>query len=252
MANHYTAEIRRVQPRGPYYLGGYCFGGIVAFETAQRLQKDGDHVDLLALLDPDKFTHPEIPVSHISVPRRAPGPRESGRDRVRRHFETLKSLRPGEIFEYCCVRVAGTISQLPFIRKGSAMCKTAVCSICFRLRWPLPARLYSHYMLGIYAAAMARYVPKPYSGRVLIWTTENACDAGIWKTLSQQVEINDIEASHSQILEEPHIRAWAVRLGQELRKVGSRVRVSNNVSWGWFELAAALDGLSRYLSACAF
>jgi len=107
-------------------------------------------------------------------------------------------------------------------------------------------------MLGIYAAAMARYVPKPYSGRVLIWTTENACDAGIWKTLSQQVEINDIEASHSQILEEPHIRAWAVRLGQELRKVGSRVRVSNNVSWGWFELAAALDGLSRYLSACAF
>ena len=117
MANHYKAEIRRVQPRGPYYLGGYCFGGIVAFETAQRLQKDGDTVDLLALLDPDKFTHPQMPVSHMSVPR-APRPRESYRDQLRRHFETLKSLQPREIFEYCRVRVGGRINQVPVHPEG--------------------------------------------------------------------------------------------------------------------------------------
>jgi amino acid adenylation domain-containing protein len=252
MANHYKAEIRRVQPRGPYYLGGYCFGGIVAFETAQRLQKDGETVDLLALLDPDKFTHPQMPVSHVSVPRRVPGPRESYRDQIRRHFETLKSLPSGEIFEYCRVRVGGRISEIPFIRKSSAMCKTAVCRICFRLGLSLPARLFSHYMLGIYAAAMVRYMPQPYSGRVLIWTTENTFDDGIWKNLSREVEINEIKGDHYQILKEPNVSAWAKRLDQELRGVCSRVRVSSNVSLGWFELAVVLDWLSSFLSACAF
>ncbi len=99
---------------------------------------------------------------------------------------------------------------------------------------------------------MVRYMPEPYSGRVLIWTTDNTCDDEVWKNLSQQVEISEIAASHSQILKEPHIRAWAERLGQELRGVGSTVRVSNTVRWGLFELAAALDGLSGFLNACAF
>ncbi len=253
MANHCKVEIQRVQPRGPYYLGGYCFGGIVALETAHRLQKDGDTVDLVALLDPDDFTHPQMRVAQVSLSRRPPRPRESCRNQLRRHFETLKSLQPGEIFEYCRARVRGRVSQAWFIRKSNAMFKTAFCNVCFRLGCLLPARLYSHYMLGVYAAATVRYLPAPYSGRVLIWrSTENPCDDGIWKNLCQQVEINEIDGSHSQVLKEPHIRAWAERLARELHGVGSRVRVSNNVSWGWFELGMAFDELSSVLSACAF
>ena len=51
MAALYTKEIRRKQPRGPYYLGGYCMGGTVAFEVAQQLHAQGERVALLALFD---------------------------------------------------------------------------------------------------------------------------------------------------------------------------------------------------------
>lgn len=51
MAELYVKEIRRVQARGPYYLGGYCMGGTVAYEMAQQLRAQGEEVALLALFD---------------------------------------------------------------------------------------------------------------------------------------------------------------------------------------------------------
>jgi phthiocerol/phenolphthiocerol synthesis type-I polyketide synthase E len=51
MAALYVKEIRRKQPRGPYFLGGYCMGGTVAFEVAQQIQAQGERVALLALFD---------------------------------------------------------------------------------------------------------------------------------------------------------------------------------------------------------
>lgn len=51
MAAGYTKEIRRIQPRGPYFLGGYCLGGTIAYEVAQQLRAQGEDVALLALFD---------------------------------------------------------------------------------------------------------------------------------------------------------------------------------------------------------
>jgi thioesterase domain-containing protein len=51
MAAAYLRALRAVQPRGPYLLGGMCFGGAVAFEMAQQLRADGESADLLALID---------------------------------------------------------------------------------------------------------------------------------------------------------------------------------------------------------
>ena len=48
----YVDEIRAVQPRGPYLLGGVCSGGVVAFEVARQLQAQGQRVALLALVEP--------------------------------------------------------------------------------------------------------------------------------------------------------------------------------------------------------
>src|SRR5207248_11020268 len=47
MAAHYLDELRGVQPEGPYYLAGYCFGSIVAFEMAQRLVRNDEQVNML-------------------------------------------------------------------------------------------------------------------------------------------------------------------------------------------------------------
>jgi thioesterase domain-containing protein len=51
MATAYTDELLTIQPEGPYFLGGYSFGGLVAFEMAQQLQAQGHAIALLALLD---------------------------------------------------------------------------------------------------------------------------------------------------------------------------------------------------------
>lgn len=51
MAAEYLREIKARQPNGPYYLCGYSFGGLVAFEIARRLSKSGDEVGLVGLFD---------------------------------------------------------------------------------------------------------------------------------------------------------------------------------------------------------
>ena len=51
MAADYLGAIRDLQPRGPYYVCGYSFGGLVAFEMACRLRQAGEAVALLGLFD---------------------------------------------------------------------------------------------------------------------------------------------------------------------------------------------------------
>lgn len=51
MVSLYIAAMRRVQPEGPYLLGGWSVGGIIAFELAHQLEAQGERVDLLVLID---------------------------------------------------------------------------------------------------------------------------------------------------------------------------------------------------------
>ncbi len=52
LARQYVNELRQFQPEGPYYLGGFCFGGMVVYEMARLLQEAGQTVALLALIEP--------------------------------------------------------------------------------------------------------------------------------------------------------------------------------------------------------
>jgi thioesterase domain-containing protein len=51
MAVDYLKDIRSHQPEGPYYIGGYCFGGNVAYEIARQLRAQGQVAALVALFD---------------------------------------------------------------------------------------------------------------------------------------------------------------------------------------------------------
>lgn len=52
LAVRFVEDIRRIQPEGPYLLGGVCFGGPVVFEMAQQLRQQGQKVSFLALIEP--------------------------------------------------------------------------------------------------------------------------------------------------------------------------------------------------------
>lgn len=51
MAEHYVKEIQTVQPEGPYYLAGNCFGGLITFEMARLLNAKGQKVALVVLIE---------------------------------------------------------------------------------------------------------------------------------------------------------------------------------------------------------
>ncbi|MFD5141915.1 thioesterase domain-containing protein [Streptomyces sp. NPDC058401] len=52
MAERYLVELRALQPHGPYFLGGLCQGGLVAFEMARRLRAAGEEVRAVVLVNP--------------------------------------------------------------------------------------------------------------------------------------------------------------------------------------------------------
>ncbi|MCV7228691.1 amino acid adenylation domain-containing protein [Mycolicibacterium komossense] len=51
MAADYVDAIRRVHPEGPYHLGGWSLGGLVAYEMARQLAEQGAEIGSLTLLD---------------------------------------------------------------------------------------------------------------------------------------------------------------------------------------------------------
>jgi thioesterase domain-containing protein len=53
MAAAHLKRMRTIQPEGPYLLGGWCNGGLVAYEMARQLYTQGQTVDLLVLMDAD-------------------------------------------------------------------------------------------------------------------------------------------------------------------------------------------------------
>jgi amino acid adenylation domain-containing protein len=56
MARECLAELRAVQPKGPYLLGGHCLGGIAALEIARLLKAEGEEVRLVFLVDTERPT----------------------------------------------------------------------------------------------------------------------------------------------------------------------------------------------------
>jgi len=56
MAAQYILDIEAIQPKGPYQIGGWCFGGTVAYEMARQWSRKGEVVSLLAIFD-------EVPIS---------------------------------------------------------------------------------------------------------------------------------------------------------------------------------------------
>lgn len=51
MAAAHLEALRAVRPRGPYIIGGFCIGGLVAYELAQQIEASGEKVEMLLVID---------------------------------------------------------------------------------------------------------------------------------------------------------------------------------------------------------
>ncbi len=198
MAAHCIASIRGVQPRGPYYLGGHCFGGIVAFEVARQLWAEGEQVALLALFDS------RVRGSTLV----APGTTAAGRLRARVSYHFGRLYR------------AGPRDELGSLLRSV---KRRARETLWRKAWdaglevgPLAA---SADPRAANYRARTRYVPRSYPGRITLFRTS---ERGSWRRddplhgwgdfAQGGVEVHQIRSGHTRMYREPDVRILVEKL----------------------------------------
>jgi hypothetical protein len=78
--------------------------------------------------------------------------------------------------------------------------------------------------LGVYVQALQTYVPKVYAGSLIILASEgNSRASQILKKLALGgMEIHEVHGSHTEVLNEPYVKAWAEQLKDQLDRAQSR------------------------------
>jgi thioesterase domain-containing protein len=116
LADRCITELRKVQPKGPYYLSGFSLGGVIAFEIARKLIEEGEKVPVLAMIDsstPDHgFTRPSWSIQYLR------GLFERAQARIRFFTRTWKL-------------------QLGYLRDGTALLVTNMNPLTRADRFPL-------------------------------------------------------------------------------------------------------------------
>ena len=114
----YVAELRQVQPHGPYLLSGFSGGGITAYEMAQQLDAAGEEVAVLAMLDTPLPVRPSLSARDKALIKlaelRRKGPAYLGEwarnriewERARRRGETGEAAAPGSEFNNTKIEMA--------------------------------------------------------------------------------------------------------------------------------------------------
>ncbi len=213
MAADYIKEIRTIQPKGPYYLGGYSFGGMVVFEVAQQLQKQGQEIALLVLLDPTKPVYRRV--SSLVIPS-FPEPLSNItllRDEVHQHLGNLALLGFQERLAYLWERVGWRIEG---IKKELKM---IACRFYLAVGRRVPFNLRMFYFFEISHQAARKYTPQVYTGSMILFRTQRpSYDPRFdWPRLAAGgLEIHELPGKHLEILKEPYVEVLAEHLKKYL------------------------------------
>ena len=186
VARRLVAEMRVVQPAGPYLLGGYCLGGLIAFEMAQQLRDAGDSVAALTIFE-----------MFLPGAVRLPNPR----DRVAYHLRYFRSL--------------GWRDRLGFVARHGRQRLT-------RLGRRVSPQL-GHVMAQLAPPPVADYTPeRPYAGRLALFRGSAQPDGLAydhdmgWGGLASEIVVHEMEGHHTDAYKEPSITRWVSVLREEL------------------------------------
>ncbi|HWH71852.1 MAG TPA: AMP-binding protein, partial [Candidatus Sulfotelmatobacter sp.] len=215
MAAHYVADLRLMQPHGPYYLGGYCFGGNVAFEMARQLAEQGQPVALLALLNcaPPNSRYTRIPWTPLWGWRLLRNLLYWGN-----YFRHWSPTQRREFFRWKWSLLKKKLGSL-----GGAAHRDLSRLDAGDL---VDLSAYTEEQRKVWAAhvhSLLDYHPEPFPGRVHLFRSPGHplwCsfdpDYG-WGDLAKgSVEIIIVPGAHEKILEEPCVQVLARHLDQAL------------------------------------
>jgi amino acid adenylation domain-containing protein len=225
MATHYLKEMRQVWPSGPWYLAGYCFGSLVAFELAQRLRAMGEDVRMVAVFNGPSpswirewgwyGTQPSILAKRAAEaaeraaaaaaagepPAAPPAPRTLG-TRVKGAVQNPRRL----------VTAANWYLRGPRTRVDLA------------LRRPIPEQLREWYFFRLHARAEQAYEPTKYPGEMIIFYGEGLYEDPTlgWDGLAESIEVVGVPGDHANnrhAMMEPAVDFVQERLDAYLERV---------------------------------
>jgi amino acid adenylation domain-containing protein len=192
------ARMQRVQPRGPYYLAGYSFGGMVAYEMAQQLLRAGHQVGMLGLID----SFPPGVIRSRSFIRRLPI-----------HLFHLFGEGPGGARRHLRL-VADRLSM----RIARLMGRDAKPAMEPRLE------AIAHAARSAYQG----YRPVPYCGDVVLFCAlrrigwqdfSGADELNGWTNLVRgELVVRQLDATHWTVFEEPHLQKLAGHFSDCLKR----------------------------------
>ncbi|HZI10750.1 MAG TPA: SDR family NAD(P)-dependent oxidoreductase [Myxococcus sp.] len=194
MASIYLEGMRQVQPKGPYYLGGYSGGGVVAYEMAQRLREQGEEVRLVAFLD---TFHPNTRERRLTLNERLQGLREEGASYITRKL-LGRAEREKQMLMY-------RLKLRYYAQKGEA----------------LPIELRDIQLTSTFAELAGKYSPRPYDGPVTLFRaqeisavyTHMGTSLG-WEPLVPGLRIREVPGDHDSLVLNPNVNV----LGRLLRE----------------------------------
>lgn len=204
MASMLVDALKTIQRKGPYRLGGYCFGGVVAFEMARQLEEKNEAC-LVELID--------APMSR-SVPNFGVGPRAIA---ACRHviygptFLAREAVMEWPAFHGRLQRRIGRWSHRIRLRAGLTQ-QPRVEQRALEM-FSQPRKIHLHNM-----TAMRDYRPQAYGGRVvLLQSTEfrfiHSRQLACWRRLaSSGLEVRRIRGSHDMLLSPPVVEQVAADL----------------------------------------
>lgn len=194
MAADFVAEMRTIQPRGPYYLGGECIGGKLALEMARILEQEGEEVGLLVLLNGVV----------IGLAQLVAAPAVSSS--LSRRLRELRRLPPGQRLPRLALMVRNAATVLLPLNQAQR-----------QQRDRRAAKLH-------YTQLLKNHRPSPYAGDIVLLMTCDLAERGRvapWQELVQgEVRVQMLEGVHRTYLGE-HVEANAAVLRASLEEAQS-------------------------------
>jgi amino acid adenylation domain-containing protein len=183
MAAAHIEDMRALQPEGPYLLGGYCNGGLLAYEMARQLHAAGQKVALLVAIDmgtPSSYRRIRMLITRcgnlIGL-----GEEKQLNWFLRYNYLRLPSYRR-------------RVQEAVGVKQTTSQDKAGMRGLIRGVRQSLFPTVESlrFNWIGIFRWIRANYVPGPYPGKLsLLWTSEGNPRNVDWRTLSGSKEVEE-------------------------------------------------------------
>jgi acyl transferase domain-containing protein/thioesterase domain-containing protein len=216
------AEIRQVQPQGPYLLGGFSGGGLTAWEMARQLRAAGEEVALTVLLDtpmpvPEPLSRADRALIKLAE-LRAGGPRFLA-DWARRRIEWERSRK--------AIAAGEPDPTVPSFHNAEIEAAFRRAVGAYRLE-PSPGG-----RVVLYRPPLDRRW-KVTGGRFVNGEREYVYPDNLWTPIAPGIEVVEVPGDHDSMVLEPNVRVLAARL----RAVIDEVEAAPVASVGDGKLAA--------------